>query len=203
MLEVGCGAGYTARYLEGTYDAYVGLDYSAELIRYARERNAGPRRDFVCANLKDYRSSGRFDVVLMVGVLHHIPDPTTALRQLGELLAPGGVVVVNEPQQGNPAISGLRWLRKRVDPSYSPDQVEFSSAELHALFAAAGYTSEGFAQGLLSTPFAETHLLPEPVARPLSGLATKLDPRLERWADALHAGRLAWNVVVMGRRRDG
>ena len=124
LLEVGCGGGFAARYLDGLYETYTGVDYSEELIGYAQRYNAGPGREFLSANIKDFVATRRFDVILMVGVLHHMPDPAGILDQLRGLLAPEGLVVVNEPQRGNPAISALRWLRKRVDSSYSPDQVD-------------------------------------------------------------------------------
>ena len=198
LLEVGCGGGFAARYLDGLYETYTGVDYSEELIGYARQYNAGPGREFLSANIKDFEASRRFDVVLMVGVLHHMPDPAAILARLRGLLAPGGVVVVNEPQRGNPAISALRWIRKRVDPSYSPDQVEFSEGELRALFERSGYGVQSFPQGLLSTPFAETQPFPHAISLALARLATKVDPALERFMQVTPARRLAWNAVVVG-----
>jgi SAM-dependent methyltransferase len=36
ILEVGCGAGFSAEYLRGKYHEYCGIDYSDELIKYLR-----------------------------------------------------------------------------------------------------------------------------------------------------------------------
>lgn len=199
LLEVGCGGGFAARYLDGLYETYTGVDHSEELIGYARQYNAGPGREFLSANIKDFETSRRFDVVLMVGVLHHMPDPAGILAQLRALLTPAGIVVVNEPQRGNPGISALRWIRKRVDSSYSPDQVEFSEGELRELFERSGYDVQSYPQGLLSTPFAETQPFPHVVSRMLSRFATRLDPALERIMQGSPARRLAWNAVVLGR----
>lgn len=201
LLEVGCGGGFAARYLDGLYETYTGVDYSEELIGYAQRYNAGPGREFLSANIKDFVATRRFDVILMVGVLHHMPDPAGILDQLRGLLAPEGLVVVNEPQRGNPAISALRWLRKRVDSSYSPDQVEFSEGELRALFESSGYDVKSFPQGLLSTPFAETQPFPQAVSLWLSRLATRVDPTLERIMKVTPARHLAWNAVVLGTAR--
>lgn len=201
VLEVGCGAGFTASYLDGSYDSYTGVDYSGELIRYAEEHNGGPDREFVCANIKDFSPSRRFDVILMVGVLHHIPDAADVLVELGNLLTPAGVVVANEPQRGNPAISALRWVRKRVDKDYSSDQIEFTESELTALFNRAGYAVESFPQGVLTTPFAETQPLPERLSAALSRLASAVNPALDKLMVGQLARRLAWNVVVVGRLR--
>jgi SAM-dependent methyltransferase len=201
LLEVGCGGGFAARYLDGLYETYTGVDYSEELIGYAQRYNAGPAREFLSANIKDFVARRRFDVILMVGVLHHMPDPAGILERLRGLLAPEGLVVVNEPQRGNPAISALRWLRKRVDSSYSPDQVEFSEGELRALFESSGYDVKSFPQGLLSTPFAETQPFPQAISLWLSRLATRVDPTLERIMKVTPARHLAWNAVVVGTAR--
>jgi SAM-dependent methyltransferase len=200
VLEVGCGGGFSARYLEGLYDSYTGVDYSEELIKYARHFNGGAGREFVCANVRDFDSERRFDVVFMVGVLHHMPEPALVLSGLRDLLAPRGVVVVNEPQRGNPAVSALRWMRKRVDPSYSADQVEFSEPEICELFASAGLEARCFAQGIFSTPFAETRPLPPVASLALSRVATAIDPWLERAMNGGLLRRLAWNVAVVGKR---
>ncbi len=203
LLEVGCGGGFAARYLDGLYETYTGVDYSEELIGYARHHNSGPNREFVSDNVKDFKTSRRFDVVLMVGVLHHMPDPAGILDQLRGLLTPAGIVVVNEPQRGNPGISALRWIRKRVDSSYSPDQVEFSEGELRELFERSGYDVQAFPQGLLSTPFAETQPFPQAVSLWLSRFATRIDPALERIMTVTPARRLAWNAVIVGTPRRG
>jgi len=199
LLEVGCGAGFTARYLADSYETYTGVDYSSELIRYAEHYNRGPQRSFVCSNINGFSASRKFDVILMIGVLHHMPDPAETLARLRSLLAPEGVVIANEPQRGNPVISSLRWLRKRVDLKYSSDQVEFSEAEIEALFERSGYEVESVPQGIFSTPFAETRPLPEMMSLPMARLATAVDPALERLIGGPRARRLAWNVVVVGR----
>jgi SAM-dependent methyltransferase len=198
VLEVGCGGGFSARYLEGAYDTYTGVDYSEELIRYAREVNGGPGREFVCANVKDFEAKHAYDVILMVGVLHHMPEPELALVRLRSLLAAGGALVVNEPQRGNPGVSALRWLRKRVDPKYSADQVEFSEREILGLFERTGYRARGVPQGVLSTPFAETRPFPEAMSLALARAASFVDPALDRLLRAPLLRRFAWNVIVVG-----
>jgi len=37
LLEIGCGAGFTAEYLEGLYGDYRGIDYSKPLIEAAQK----------------------------------------------------------------------------------------------------------------------------------------------------------------------
>lgn len=196
MLEVGCGAGFTAEYLRDDFSSYVGVDYSENLIRYAEEKNGRDGVRFVTTNVKDFEGGERFTVILMVGVLHHIPEPGQVVHMLRDLLEPDGIIVVNEPQSGNPAVGLLRKVRKRVDPKYSADQVEFSESELRELFEQNGYDVRTFPQGVLSTPLAETRFLPNLIGMPLAILARALDPMLEKLLRFLGLNRLAWNIVI-------
>lgn len=198
VLEVGCGAGYGATYLEGRYKRYLGIDYAAELIRYANEVNKCPGAEFETCNVEALADDRKFDVVFMIGVLHHLDKPAEVLAQMRDVLKPGGWFVANEPQRGNPIIGAARAVRKRIDSAYSEDQREYSADELVALYVAAGFTDvTAFPQGLLSTPFAEV-VMPAPmIASALSSASCTAD----RWLDPL-AGRMAWNVVVQGRRPD-
>jgi len=201
LLEVGCGAGFTADYLKEKYKLYFGLDYSKNLIAYAERYNSSSHAHFQCINVKDYQASEKFDVILMIGVLHHIPEPEKGLMNLRPLLAEGGSIVVNEPQRGNPVISMLRTIRKKVDVKYSSDQVEFTEDELRAMFKKCGYEVRGFPQGILSTPLAETQFLPSLLGLPLAWLARVVDPVLEFILDYHPLRRLAWNIVIEARAR--
>jgi 2-polyprenyl-3-methyl-5-hydroxy-6-metoxy-1,4-benzoquinol methylase len=201
VLEIGCGAGFSAEYLAGRYDRYLGLDYSAELIAVARECHAADPAGsaqvrFECADVEQFATDERFDTILMIGVLHHIPEPSAALARLSGWLAPGGRIVVNEPQRGNPLISAARNVRKKVDAHYSEDQVEFSREELLQLFEHAGYHVDWFPQGVLSTPFAETAFPIGKLGLAASQLACRWDPALESLLSRLHIEQLAWNLVV-------
>ena len=199
MLEIGCGAGFTAEYLAGHYDVYEGLDYSKNLITYAKRYNSSERANFICTNIKDYEVKKQYKMILMIGVLHHMPNPEDVLRNLKDYLTPAGVIVVNEPQKGNPIIGLLRKVRKIIDSKYSSDQVEFSSSELREMFTACGYSVHIFSQGVLSTPLAETSFLPAFIGLPLAWLARILDPLLEALLSVSFLRKLSWNIVVEGR----
>ena len=171
VLEVGCGAGFSAEYLAGRFTSFTGIDYSSQLVDFAQDRHGSDVVTFRDANVNDFEPEEQFDTILMIGVLHHIPEPEKALMRVREWIAPGGRLVVNEPQRGTPVVGLLRALRKRVDPNYSSDQVEFSEQELIQLFRRSGYVAHTFPQGLLTTPIAETQLLPDHLGLPLSKLA--------------------------------
>lgn len=198
ILELGCGAGFAASYLDGSYGEYLGVDYASELIHYAQEHNASAHARFLCGNLEDLECIREFDIVLMIGVLHHLPDPVQALRKIARFLRVGGIIVANEPQNGNVLVSALRTVRKLLDSGYSKEQREFSHQELTKLFGDAGLTGVSVrAQGLLSTPFAEVPLKPVGLFSRVAHLGCRMDATLEhRFPHALLP--LSWNVIVQG-----
>ena len=200
VLEVGCGAGFAAGYLRGRYDEYVGIDHSPKLIDYARAQQDHPGVTFDARPIAEFRPDRSFDVVFMIGVLHHLADLDGDLRHLLSLLKPGGWLAANEPQPGNPLIHLARRVRKRVDGAYSPDQRELSGRDLRGALRDAGFTQiRIIAQGVLSTPFAEVVMRPQWLALPLAHIAcaadSVLDPTLGRLLPAV-----SWNLICVGRR---
>ncbi len=201
ILEVGCGAGFSVEYLKGKYINYTGIDYSENLIKYAKKHNDYTGAKFECLNINDFNSELKFDVVLMIGVLHHMPEPEKVIKSLSRILKPDGIVVVNEPQAGNPIIGLLRKIRKKIDDDYSTDQVEFNEEEIYSMFEKCGYENTTFAQGVLSTPLAESRIIPGFIGLPLAWLAVILDPILEKLLTVLSFKKLTWNIVVHAKQK--
>lgn len=198
VLEVGCGAGYAVDYAPIRFGSYLGIDHSVELIEVARSRHSGSTVEFRSGRVQDVNFDATFDCVYVIGVLHHLEDVDEALARMVGSLRPGGWLVVNEPQPSNPVISVARRLRKRVDRTYSSDQVEFRANELEEMFLAAGLVDASVrAQGFLSTPFAEVPLPLGAVSARLVALTVKFDEWAERRGGAQS---LAWNCVAAARR---
>tara|TARA_A100001011_G_scaffold375146_2_gene436362 strand:+ start:11165 stop:11935 length:771 start_codon:yes stop_codon:yes gene_type:complete len=202
MLEVGCGAGFSAEYLKGKFISYTGIDYSEKLINYAIKHNSDVGVKFECSNVNEFDSNLKFDVVLMIGVLHHIPYPENVIKGLKKILSPGGVIVVNEPQAGNPVISLLRKIRKKIDNNYSSDQVEFTEDEVRKIFLNSSLEVQTFSQGVLSTPLAESRILPRFIGMPLAIIASILDPFFEKFLSILSIKKLTWNIVAHAREKN-
>jgi SAM-dependent methyltransferase len=199
VLEIGCGAGFAATYLRGRYTSFLGIDHSAELIDCAREINGTDRVSYEVADANEIATDRRFDLILMIGVLHHLPDPAATLGSLTAFLGPNGVIAVNEPLRGNPLIRAARALRKKTDTAYSADQREFSADEIRAVFSNAGCEIVSLTpQGVLSTPLAEVVLPGQWFLEPLSAVACALDTAIERKAGRLLSSA-AWNVIAVGR----
>lgn len=200
LLEVGCGAGFSARYATGRFGNFVGIDYAAKLIECANQHNAVPNASFHAVNIKDLDMIQRFDVVVMIGVLHHMHDKDSAMQQMVRTLKPGGWLLANEPQPGNPLIRAARHFRKRMDKNYSDEQDQISGADLRKLYSAAGLTDIAVVpQGLFSTPFAEVPMGPAWLMHPVARASCLLDTCLEVTLRSL-LGRITWNLIARGRK---
>ena len=128
ILDLGCGNGEAAFFLanNGYQGLYLGLDLSAELLSYARDRLAGqPRYTFSQVNLGesdwhlrpdlgDAADGGKFDLILAFAVLHHLPGSDLHLRtcrSVYQLLKPGGRFIHSNWQFLN-----SDRLRRRIQP---------------------------------------------------------------------------------------
>jgi SAM-dependent methyltransferase len=94
ILDIGCGPGDILQFLSGT--EYCGLDLSEPYLHLARARGAA-RTSFICGTpaCLGVAPSPPFDVVLAVGLLHHLGDAEAKelFRAAAELLRDGGRVV--------------------------------------------------------------------------------------------------------------
>ena len=201
VLEVGCGAGFGATYLRGRCQEYVGLDHSRELVRLARQRNGGAATEFVATSIAEFATDREFDLIIMIGVLHHLEEIECAMAAVVPLLAPGGYMVANEPQPANPLVSAIRRMRTVLDREYSSDQVQLDRRELRRIFLHSGLEDiEVRPQGLLSTPFAEMPLTPDWLAAGPARLAWWIDAKVESALGSLLLP-LSWNLVAVGRKK--
>ena len=131
VLDLGCGHGRVGLLLPPGC-AYVGLDFSGEMLALARERaeTAGSTACFCEADLLSAEwpalAGGPYDWIILRAVLHHIPGYRTRLdivRRAAALLAPGGRIML-----ANWQFLSVERLRQRLHPwseiDLSPEDVE-------------------------------------------------------------------------------
>lgn len=200
IVDVGCGIGAPALFLNGRYTHYIGLDQSPEMIRAGKQFNAGLGGITLLAdNVKASPVADETaDLVLCVGALHHMTGLDDVMRSMVRMAKPGADFVVIEPQNGNPFIQLMRWVRTRIDAGYSEDQIFFSEPELLDLFRQHGIKNISIRyHGFLATPFAQVLISPQFISVPLSRLAIRID----RWLHHHLRGplrKLSFNIVLTG-----
>ena len=99
LLDFGCGNGRLVPFVEGV--EYVGVDNNPSYIDSATEQYGGPTTRFICADLNDLADMGieSVDVVVCIGVLHHLDDTIAAraLEASAHLLKADGRLITMDP----------------------------------------------------------------------------------------------------------
>lgn len=96
ILDVGCGTGRAYRFIKNLkVDVkYIGIDISEKQIEAARQEF--PEVPWQVGNMLSLPfENNRFDIVLAVAALHHLPyfaDRLQALQEIHRILRPGGTV---------------------------------------------------------------------------------------------------------------
>lgn len=111
ILDVGCG---TAELLELMPNVqYVGFDHNPRYIESARKKY-GDRAEFHVADVREagQKFQGRFDIILVSCVLHHLDDGQFAelLGAAFDMLAPGGRLITADPVLVPRQHPFARWL---------------------------------------------------------------------------------------------
>lgn len=92
LLDVGCGGGLLAPYLQGRGYRHLGVDVTASALRLAAAHGvAATRADARALPFAD-RS---IDVVVAGEVLEHVPGMPQVVAELARVLRPGGTLVLD------------------------------------------------------------------------------------------------------------
>jgi ubiquinone/menaquinone biosynthesis C-methylase UbiE len=95
ILDAGCGAGdYSAAFTQLGARTVSGLDVSVGSLQLASAQT--PSGKFLQASLSELPyASASFDAIWSWGVLHYVPHPQAALREVVRVLRPGGVAIIH------------------------------------------------------------------------------------------------------------
>lgn len=174
-LDAGCGSGAFSFYAARAGNEVVGISFQEENNRTASARAAALRlknAKFITGDLRRLDAMagelGYFDQVICFETIEHILDDRKLLRDLSQLLKPGGQVLLTTPYKHYRRLPG-----DSVSPVENGDHVRwgYTREELGALcmeaglaVAAADYVSGFLSQKLVVWERSLSHALPSKLA---------------------------------------
>lgn len=170
LLELGCGDGRLLQELSRDFEV-TGIDISEHAIARARERV--PRAMLRVGDIAVCPTEVRYDIVLALNVLEHLPDPEAVMLRVHEMLSEGGEFVFAVPNKHGligRALVGLMNLLDRTHIStYARDRwlelaAELKFREIRVLNATwFGPTEAGLAKYLAPILIVVLYRQPKPV----------------------------------------
>jgi SAM-dependent methyltransferase len=120
ILEVGCGFGHDLVWTAQAGARAVGIDVNSDFVEIAKRTKAAVENhigrpidvDIRRCNLLAMPEHEQFDLIYMKDVFHHLEPREEIVAKLASLLAPGGSIVIVEPNAWNPLIQ-LQMFRIR------------------------------------------------------------------------------------------
>ncbi|MBX2898809.1 MAG: class I SAM-dependent methyltransferase [Cyclobacteriaceae bacterium] len=119
ILDVGCGnGGVSWQFLETHHITF--LDFSNNMIELVRSRLQAKgisNNSLVSTSVLDFRPTEKFEVILAIGVLAHLPSVEEFIRHTTEfLIKPGGTLVLQFSESTNPLTKF--YLRRNYNSTY-------------------------------------------------------------------------------------
>jgi SAM-dependent methyltransferase len=146
ILEVGCNLGQMTFVLAKMGFNITGVDLSDNAIRKAQlraEHYQVHNARFISHDGEslDFLKPGSFDAVFSFSTIRYMPSPLAALRQMLEIVKPGGCVVADFPNRYCPWFSLLKPLV--LIPRHIHDNY-FSAKQIVDLMTTAGFRNIEF-----------------------------------------------------------
>jgi SAM-dependent methyltransferase len=117
VLEVCCGQGDALKLLGRKIGNSVGLDVSHSMLKAAQLAHQGSPFAFVQGDATRMPlASNAFDMVVMLGGVHHVPERQALFSEVFRVLKPGGRFVFREPVSDFFLWQWLRAVIYRLSP---------------------------------------------------------------------------------------
>jgi 2-polyprenyl-3-methyl-5-hydroxy-6-metoxy-1,4-benzoquinol methylase len=99
VLDAACGVGYGARIIaeHPRVHSVSAVDIDPLSIAYARERYQNEKISFFEADLYSFRRAQKFDCIVSLETIEHVPYPDKLLSHFHDLLRPGGTFIASVP----------------------------------------------------------------------------------------------------------
>lgn len=198
ILDIGCGTGILYEVLkeQGYKGSYIGTDLSPDMINVGLKRFKNVDLRVMDCEKLDFPSNS-FDLVFMRNVLHHIPTPVKATKEMKRVAKK--YVLIAEPTR-NILTEFPRYLSKKLTNHFDEDHTHFSVRQLSTLLRKGGINDFRIIHfGYLAYPFGFTDILPGTKHLPLTVLKGlfKVDLALSHVPIINY---LSWNMTAVCKK---
>ncbi len=117
LLEIGCGLGHLSGQLEPNFDTYA-VDINPWALQQAPQ--FAPKTRFTLASAEELPfAPNSFGMIIIKHVVEHLPHPEQAIRELGRILSPDGVLILSAPNLDSllKPLKGEQWIGYQ-DPTH-------------------------------------------------------------------------------------
>lgn len=164
IAEIGCGNGRFVKIFSRYANRAVGYEPSGAIDVARRYCHDDKNINFYQTSVYDITERSTYDVILCLGVLHHLPDPLQALVKMKSMLKPGGICCVwVYGREGNGLYLGifkpLMYITSRL-PHKVLNSISFILALIVKIYSKLVYFS---------------HYLPWPMKNYMLNIVDKLD----------------------------
>lgn len=104
VLDIACGTGYggqmVAKDRKHVIEEIIGVDINEDTLKYAKQHYYHPLLKFIKGDASDPmlpQKLGTFDTILSFETIEHVADDLLFIKNLYNLLKPGGRLVISTP----------------------------------------------------------------------------------------------------------
>jgi 2-polyprenyl-3-methyl-5-hydroxy-6-metoxy-1,4-benzoquinol methylase len=117
LLEIGSGLGHLVGQLEDGFQTY-GMDLNHWAVKQSKPVVNTTSLETASAQELPFADAS-FSVVIIKHIVEHLPDPAKAIREIGRVTAPGGILILATPNLGSllKPWKGERWIGYQ-DPTH-------------------------------------------------------------------------------------
>ena len=139
VLDIGCGAGQITDYLTQRGIGAIGIDFSEELLKIAKQNF--PNSKFILADICDYEQKEQVDGIITKDVLFHLSDENLiqVLQKFRRMLKPNGnlCIIMDMPKE-----AGEQIFVEELDDKYQIYYNYLTPEKLKDLLEKTGFNIE-------------------------------------------------------------